>query len=371
MDKRSNADASATGMVNSPNRFKLAVFGLNVSNGCSVTSAEGAFSGRWDDAKALAQSADRLGFEALVSVARWRGFGGAVNFNDHAFDTISWAAGLAAVTERIQLFSTVHVPTIHPVRMAKAAATIDHISHGRFGLNIVAGWNAGEIGMFGTPQKEHDERYAVSAEWIEVIRRLWTEDSFDYEGRFYSVPGAHSEPRPVQKPGPVVMCAGASTAGSDFAAAHADCQFINIFGLDGLKERVTGLKAYAREKYGRDIRIFTTTYMMCRDTEEEARAYYDHVVNQKGDWEGARNLVRGLLPNVENAVGNDAMVASLIAGYAGFPLIGTPDQVVAGMQALSDAGIDGVTLSWVDYAEGLDQMERLILPRMRAAGLRV
>lgn len=365
-----SASTSGFGMVGSPNKFKLAVFGLNVSNGCSVTAAEGVFSGKWEDAKALALTADRIGIEALVSVARWRGFAGATNFNDHSYDTLTWAAGLAAVTDRIQIFSTVHVPTVHPVRMAKAAATIDAISGGRFGLNIVAGWNAGEIGMFGTPQKEHDERYAVSAEWIDIIRRLWTEDTFDYEGKYYSVPGGHSEPKPIQRPGPIVMCAGASKAGSDFAAEHADCQFIGTMGIEGLKERVAGLKKDAREKYGKDIRVFTTTYIMCRDTEQEARDYYQYAVNEKGDWEGARNLVRGMLPNVENAVGDDAMVASLIAGYGGFPLIGTPDQVVAGMKDLSDAGLDGVTVSFVDYQDGLSRMERDILPRMQAAGLR-
>lgn len=361
---------STTGMVNSTNKFKLAVFGLNVSGGCAVTSAEGAFTGDWDYAKGIAQTADRLGIEALVSVARWRGFGGQTNFNDRAFDTLSWAAGMAGVTENIQLFATVHVPTIHPVRLAKSAATIDHISHGRFGLNIVAGWNASEIGMFGTPQKEHDERYAVSAEWMTVIRRLWSEDTFDFDGRYYTIPAAHSEPKPIQKPAPVVMCAGASKAGSEFAAEHADCQFIGIMGMDGLAERVAGLKRHAREKYGRDIKLFTTTYVMCRDTEQEAKEYYDYVVNQKGDWDGARNLVRGLMPNVENAVDNDAMIASLIAGYGGFPLIGTPDQVVSGMQALSDAGVDGVTLSWVNYREGIANLESDILPRMRAMGLR-
>ena len=361
----------AYGLAHSPNPFKLAVFGLNVSNGCSVTSAEGTFTGAWDDAKALAQTADRLGLEAMVSVARWRGFGGAVNFNDWSLDTIAWAAGLAAVTERIQLFSTVHVPTIHPVRMAKMAATIDHISHGRFGLNIVAGWNAGEIAMFGAAQKEHDERYAVSAEWIDIIRRLWTEDHFDYEGRYFSVPGAHSEPRPIQKPGPTVMCAGASKAGNEFSAKHADCQFISIQGLEGLKARTQSLKDYARQQYGREVKLFTNCYIMCRDSEQEARDYYHYVVHEKGDWEGVRNLVRGLLPNVENATDDDAMLASLIAGYGGHALIGTPDQVVAGLRALWESGLDGVTLSWVNYVDGLQQLEGLLLPRMQAAGLRI
>lgn len=365
------AKPAGGGLLGSSNPFKLAIFGLNVSHGCSVTDAEGTFTASWDEALALAQRADRLGIEALISVARWRGFGGVVNFNDRSLDTIAWAAGLAAATHSIQLFSTVHVPTIHPVRMAKAAATIDHISHGRYGLNIVAGWNEGEIAMFGSAQREHDERYAVSAEWIDAIRRMWTEDQFDFNGRFFNIPGAHSEPKPVQRPGPTVMCAGASRAGSDFAARHADCQFITIDGLAGLQARVDALKNHARQAYGREVALFTSTYIMCRDTEQEARDYYDYVVHEKGDWQGARNLIRGLLPNVENAVDNDAVAAGLIAGYGGHPLIGTADQIVDGMKALKAGGLDGITMSWVDYAAGLDQYERELLPRLQEAGLRL
>ena len=362
--------AKVSGLANSPNPFKLAVFGLNVDHGCSMTAAEGVFTGDWEESKTLAQTADRIGLEALISVARWRGFGGTTNFNDISFDTIAWAAALAPITESIQIFSTVHVPTIHPVRMAKAAATIDHVSQGRYGLNIVAGWNPGEIAMFGALQKEHDERYAVAGEWIEAIRRMWTEDTFDFAGKYFTIPAAHSEPKPLQQPAPTVMSAGASIAGSDFAAQHADCQFISLLGVDDLRARTTGLKEYARRNYQRDVKIFTTTYIMCRDTEQEARDYFDHVVHECGDWEGARNMVRGLLPNVENIEDNSAMLEGLIAGYAGHPLIGTPDQVVDGMKALAESGIDGVTLSWVNYAHGLDQLENELLPRMKAVGLR-
>ena len=192
----------------SPNRLKLGVFGLNVSSGCAMTSAPDTLRIEWAESLRIARAAEAAGIEALVPVARWRGFGGATNFNHRSFETLTWAAGLAAATERIGIFATVHVPTVHPVRAAKEIATIDHISGGRFALNIVAGWNEPEIRMFGVSQREHDRRYAYADEFTALLKRLWTENDFDFAGDFFNVPGAYSEPKPVQRPWPLIMSAG-------------------------------------------------------------------------------------------------------------------------------------------------------------------
>ncbi|MEW6632908.1 MAG: LLM class flavin-dependent oxidoreductase [Pseudomonadota bacterium] len=126
-------------LLSDENRFKLAVFAANVSGSTAVTNAPGRIQVTWDESRAIAQLADRLGFDAIIPVARWKGFEGPIRQNDRSFETMTWAAGIAAITERIQVFATVHVPTVHPVRMAKEIVTIDHISNGRVGLNIVAG----------------------------------------------------------------------------------------------------------------------------------------------------------------------------------------------------------------------------------------
>jgi dimethylsulfone monooxygenase len=120
----------------------------------------------------------------------------------------------------------VHVPTVRPVRTAKEAATIDYIAGGRFTLNLVAGWNADEIRMFGAPQLDHHSRYALADEWLRLAKRLWTENDFDFAGRFFDVPAAYSEPKPVQQPWPAIMSAGNSPAGRDFAARHAEINFL-------------------------------------------------------------------------------------------------------------------------------------------------
>jgi len=364
---------SSNPLLGSPNRLKLGVFGVNVSNGCAMTDMPESLKAEWKESVAIAQAAEAAGIEAMIPVARWRGMGGSVNFNHRNFETFSWAAGLAAVTEKIAVFATFHVPTVHPVRAAKEVATIDHISDGRFCLNMVAGWNDIEIGMFGVPQKEHDERYEYAEDWVSVCKDLWTKSGdFDYSGKYFSVPNAYSEPKPVQDPFPVLMSAGNSERGQHFAAKHCDVNFVVAPDIETCGQIAAQVKKLARETYGRDIMVFGQGYIVCRDTEEEAVAYRDKYVRDKGDWQGVRNLLDTLVPNSQSALGDgwESMAANLIAGYGAIPLVGTADQVVAGMKQFADAGLDGISISWVDYLAGLDQFNKVLRPKLVAAGLR-
>lgn len=360
-------------LAHSPNRLKLAVFGLNVSGGCAMTTAEGTLKVEWQESVRITRAAEDAGFEAVIPVARWRGFGGKTNFNHRSFETLTWAAGLAAVTQRIAIFATVHVPTIHPVRAAKEAATVDHIANGRFGLNLVAGWNEDEMRMFGGSQREHDERYAFADEWTTVIKRLWAETEFDFTGRFFTIPRAYSEPKPVQRPYPLIMNAGNSPAGRDFSARQADLTFILGPDLSTLADTCAAVKRLARERYGREVAVFTQAYVVCRATEEEARKYYHYYIYEKGDWQAVRNLLDVLIPNSQSALGAqyEAMAANMIAGYGALPLVGTPAQVVMGMRELAEAGFDGLTLCWVNYDEGVRQYYYELRPLLIQAGLRV
>ena len=369
----SRKSRSTNPLISSPNRLKLGVFGVNVSNGCAMTDMPESLKAEWSESVAVAQAAEACGIEAIIPVARWHGMGGNVNFNHRNFDPFTWAAGLAAVTKNIGIFATFHVPTVHPVRAAKEVATIDHISGGRFCLNMVAGWNDKEINMFGVPQRGHDERYEYAEDWVNVCKDLWTKEGFfDYAGPYFDVPNAYSEPKPVQNPHPVLMSAGNSERGQHFAAKHCDVNFVVAPNIETAGQIAAGVKKLARETYGRDILVFGQGYIVCRDTEEEAVAYRDKYVKEKGDWEGVRNLLDTLVPNSESALGAgwESMASNLIAGYGAIPLVGTADQVVAGMKQFSDAGLDGISISWVDYLAGLDQFDKVLRPKLIAAGLR-
>lgn len=358
-------------LVTSPHRLKLAVFGLNVSGGCSITKAPGTLQINWAESKRIAQMADQAGFDALIPVARWKGMGGEVNFNHRNFEPFTWAAGLAACTERIGLFSTCHVPTVHPVRLAKEFATVDHISGGRFGLNIVAGWNEKEIGMFGAPQAEHDARYDYADDWANLLKALWsTEGEFDYDGPHFNCPGAYSEPKPLQKE-PLIMSAGNSPRGQQFAATHAHLNFIHAADVAAAGAIAKDVKKTAAD-LGRAMQFFGQCYIICRETQAEAEAYQRHVIEEMGDWEGVRKMLDVLIPNSQSALGDqwEARAGHMIAGYGALPLVGTPDQIVEKLAAFSEQGLAGTTVSWINYEEGIDQYQRLLLPRLVEAGLR-
>lgn len=364
---------SGNPILASGNKLKLGLFGLNVSGGCSMIDRPETLRVDWDETVRIGQLADRIGFEAIIPVARWKGMGGKVNFNHRNFETFTWAAGLSAVTHRSAIFATFHVPTVHPVRAAKEVATIDHISRGRFGLNIVAGWNYKEIGMFGIEQREHDTRYDYADDWIAMCKELWTrEGEFDYEGPFFRSPGLYSEPKPVQRPWPAIMSAGNSARGQRFAARHADVNFVVAQDTAQAGEIARNGRRIASEEFGRRMQVFGQAYIVCRETEAEARDFIRECVEKQGDWEGVRNLLDILIPNSQSALGAgwEALAANLIAGYGAIPLVGTAEQVVDGLLAFSNAGLDGVTLSWIDYEAGLRHFESELLPMMRQAGLR-
>jgi dimethylsulfone monooxygenase len=363
-----------TPVLNDENSLKLGIFGINLRGGVTLADVEGNVQGTWEENLRLARWADRLGLDAVVPIARWRGYGGAANLGDRSFETFTWATGLMAATERIQAFATIHVPLAHPVMVAKMAATADHISGGRLGLNIVAGWHTEELAMFGLDQREHDERYAVADEWARVLKQLWTtEGEADFRGRWFDVRAGFSEPKPVQKPYPVVMNAGTSPAGRRFAARHSDLIFAGLTSLETAPRQIAEIKALARAG-GREIRVFGRGHVVCDDTDSAAQARYTAIHRERADLAGARNVVRINVPNSQSAdwegLEMQRIVEGMVAGFWALPLVGTPDRIVETILDLHAAGVDGLALSWPDFDEGLAQLEAAILPRLVEAGLR-
>jgi alkanesulfonate monooxygenase SsuD/methylene tetrahydromethanopterin reductase-like flavin-dependent oxidoreductase (luciferase family) len=368
-------DKSRSPVLNDENQLKLGIFGINMRGGVTLSPIEGMVEGTWEENLRLGRWADRIGIDAIVPIARWRGYGGEANLGDRSFETFTWATGLLAATERTQIFSTVHVPIVHPALAAKMMATADHISGGRIGLNIVAGWNPEEMSMFGMTQREHDERYLVADEWAQVIKQLWTvTGERDFDGEYFKVPGGFSEPKPLQQPYPVIMNAGTSPAGREFAAKHSDLIFAGLTTLDTAQAQVEEIKALARDKYDREIKVFGRAHVVCRDSEAAAKAEYDRVHKEVADKEGAKNIVRLNMPNSQSAdwesLKMEQILEGTVAGLWALPAVGTPDQVTQQLLDLHEAGLDGIAFSWPDFDEGLAQLEESILPRLVEAGVR-
>jgi alkanesulfonate monooxygenase SsuD/methylene tetrahydromethanopterin reductase-like flavin-dependent oxidoreductase (luciferase family) len=356
--------------------FKIGVFCLNISGGASMTRANG---GRltWDFNQRIAQQVDEWGWDFLLPLGRWRGLGGETNPNGAQFEVMTWAAGLAALTKQITVCSTVQVPIMHPILAAKQAATIDHISSGRYAINLVAGWNGKEFAMFGIEQLPHDERYDAAAEWLTVMQRLWEVGADpNFEGKYYSIEDGYLEPKPLQQPGIPIISAGQSKKGMEFALTRADYIFTSGHNLEEMQKQVDKIDAAKAALGGSSTRLVGHSPVVVADTEAEAKRYWEWAVDELGDFRAAESVARGMIAGGNQSVEINPDVLkefsrALISGWAGMPLVGTAEQVADQIVKLHAMGMSGAGLTWFDYETGIPQFQAEVVPLLEQAGVRL
>ncbi len=363
--------AASRSPLHGPNPFKLGVFAENADGGLALTTVPERWRADWDDIAAAAQMADRAGLEFILPIARWKGYGGETDARGKSFETLTHGAGLAALTQRIGIFSTVHVPLVHPVFAAKAIATIDHISHGRAGVNIVCGWNQPEFDMFGVTSG--DDRYAQGLEWHTILARLLAGgEPFDFSGKYYQCKGVVGAPGLVGRVLPETMSAAFSPPGRDFAARTSDFLLTTYQDRDSGARDIADIAARAAV-HGRALGVFATSHVVVRETRDEAEAYYHRYAVELADHAAVDNHMR---MKKEMAHSYDPSVFDLyrkrFAGGTGtYPLVGTPEQVVAEMVEMHRIGFAGTTLTFVNFRDELPFFIARVLPLMVEAGLRL
>jgi alkanesulfonate monooxygenase SsuD/methylene tetrahydromethanopterin reductase-like flavin-dependent oxidoreductase (luciferase family) len=359
------------------NALKIGLFGANCSSGRSATKVPERWSANWPECLALARLADEAGLDFMLPIARWKGYGGDTDFHGHSLETITWAVGLLGATKRITVFGTVHAPLFHPLIAAKEFVTADHIGEGRVGVNIVCGWNEGEFDMFGVTLREHDQRYDYAQEWIDVVKAAWERDgSFDYAGEFFKLDVVRAYPKPYGGTRPMMMNAGSSGAGQAFALRNCDAFFVASQGtrksLAGNAVKVKEVKG-AAQAIGRDIEVFTVGQVICRPTQKEAEDYYQHVNIENADW-GAidgmlanKSITPQTIPPEEYEAKRRYFAATSVGGY---PFVGTPDRIAEELTIISQAGVRGIGLSFVNYLAEVPYFCDEVLPRLQRAGVR-
>ena len=359
------------------NALKIGVFGANCSSGRSATKVPERWSASWPDCLKLARLADQAGIDFMLPIGRWKGYGGDTDFHGSTLETVTWAAGLLAATERITVFGTVHAPLFHPLIAAKEFVTADHIGQGRFGLNLVAGWNEGEFEMFGVQQRDHETRYEFAEEWLDAVKRAWSDPgTFDFKGKFLKLSAVRAYPKPYGGARPLIMNAGSSGTGQAFALRNCDAFFTatsaSRASLDANAKKVEEVKSQARD-LGREIEVYTIGQVICRPTQSEADEYYQHALIDNADWGAIESMLalRNITPQntspEEYAAKRQFFAAKSIGGY---PFVGTPDQVAEELGNLSKAGVRGVAVSFVNYLHELPYFSDEVLPRLARRGVR-
>jgi dimethylsulfone monooxygenase len=356
------------------NRLKIGLFGPNCSSGRAVTVIPERWSGSWADNLKLARLADDGGIDFLLPIARWKGYGGDTDYQGATLETMTWAAGLLASTKRLTVFGTVHAPLFNPVIAAKECVTADHIGGGRFGLNLVVGWNEGEFEMFGVEQREHELRYEYAQEWIDVLKLAWSAPGdFDFSGKYLNLKSVRAKPKPIGGTRPLIMNAGTSPTGRAFAVQNCDAFFMQASRTS--IEETAALVQKAKDlgnAHGHDIGVYSVGVVTCRRTRKEAEDYYQYAIVENADYSAIDRILamKDITPQTRGIEEFNRQRKFYANGMGGLPLVGDPDHIAKSLADLSGAGLTGLGVSLVNYLDELPFFLDEVMPRLERAGVR-
>jgi pyrimidine oxygenase len=350
-------------------KIELGVFLPIGNNGFMVSATAPQYAPSFEMNKQIAMRAEEFGFDFIFSMSKWRGFGGTTHFWDTTLESVTLMTALAAVTSRIGIIATMQPILFPPAVAAKMAATIDDVSKGRFGINVVTGSFLDEFDQMGIlPPDYAIHRYRYAEEWLQVIKRLWTEDSVSFDGEWFHLRDCRSSPRPVQKPHPFLVCAGTSDEGMRFTAKEGNYSFLGGVTVEHTKQLSRRMKDIASE-YGRDVKTATTILPMIAESLGAAEKQWE--VFQDGvDREAIANIAGySRQKNRQSGLNRIAKMERDIS-FAGRITLGTPQTLADYIEALAvDGGLDCIQLLFVDYIKGLETFHAEVMPLLKRRGL--
>ena len=313
----------------------------------------------WQYVSRLARRSEEIGFDITLIAELF--LNDIKGIDAPSLDAWSTAAALAAVTERLELMVAVR-PTFHnPATLAKQAANIDRISNGRLALNVVSSWWKDEARRYGVRFDEHDDRYARTAEWLQVLDGVWREPRFSFEGRYYTVDETVLEPKPVRLPRPAIYAGGESEAAKSLITRTCDAYAMHGDPAERVIPKIADIRA-RREALGLPPMQFAmAAYFIVRESESAARRELERITNvQPGspgyanyqDWIEHTQLEQRV--SLEDySVSNRGLRANLV---------GTPEQVAERVSALSAAGVNVLLLQCSPQLEEMERFAETVIP---------
>jgi len=315
----------------------------------------------WEYASRLARRSEEIGFD-LTLIAE-------LNLNDikgvdaPALDAWSTAAALAAVTKRLELMVAVR-PTFHsPALLAKQAANVDHIAGpGRLSLNVVSSWWADEAKKYGVHFEQHDDRYARTAEWLEVVDQMWKRDHFSFSGNYYHVEDSILQPKPISQPRPVIYAGGESEAAKELISERCDAFVMHGDPPDRIRSKIADMSERREEKGLGPMSFGVAAYSIVRDTEREAQKELERITDVKQCAAGYNNYQQWLAgTKLDQHVSLEDYSVSNRGLRSG--LVGTPRQVAERIAEFEAAGVDLLLLQCSPQFEEMERFAESVIPR--------
>jgi pyrimidine oxygenase len=352
-------------------RMQLGVFIPIGNNGWLISTTSPQYKPSFDLNRTIVEKAERFGFDFALSMIKLHGFGGPSQFWDYNLESFTLMAGLAAVTTRIQLFATCAVLTMPPPIAARMAVTIDSISHGRFGVNLITGWQRREYTQMGIwPGSEHyRRRYDYCTEYVTIMKELWETGHSDFKGDFFQMDDCRCLPMPSTKI--PIICAAQSDAGTRYAARYVDYNFCGSGGVNQpqlLVPSVARLVAAAKES-GRVCGALILQMIIADETDEAAMAKWEHykagadleaLAYRDEQAQDDPSQDPYAQPNRRRTMGIDKLPTNqgvLVGSYA------TVARLLDEMAEIP--GVQGVMMTFDDFVIGMEQFGTRILPLMR------
>jgi len=317
----------------------------------------------------VVQKAEAFGFDFALSMIKLHGFGGKTEFWDHGLESFTLMAALASVTERIRLYASTAVLTLPPAMVARMAATIDDVSGGRFGVNIVSGWHKVEYSQMGLWPGDHHfgRRYDYSTEYVRVMKELWETGHSDFRGEYFQMEACKLSPRPKQKI--PLVAAGQSDRGMEFAARYCDFNF--ALG-EGVNEPTKAASVPARmlehaRRAGRDVGSYMLYMVIADETDAAAMAKWD-LYNAGADKDALAHMLGKAAE--DTALSDTSMAASFLRATSPVnfnmgTLVGSYANVARMLDEVATMpGVKGIMLTFDDFLAGMDAFGRRIQPLM-------
>ena len=350
--------------------MEIGVFIPIGNNGWLLSENAPQYKPTFDLNKQITLSAEKHGLDFVLSMIKLRGFGGKTEFWDHNLESFTLMSGLAAVTSRIKIYATAATLVMPPAIVARMASTIDSISGGRFGVNLVTGWQRPEYSQMGLwPGDEHfANRYDYLAEYATILRELWNTGRSDLKGKYFQMDDCRLSPRPQADV--KLICAGSSNAGMAFSAQYADYNFCFGMGVNtptAFAPTVERMRA-AAEKTGREVSSYVLFMIIADETDEAARAKWESY-KAGADQEAIAWL--GVQGAADTKSGSDTNVRQMADPVSAVninmgTLVGSYETVARLLDEVPTVpGTGGVLLTFDDFVKGVEDFGTRIQPLMK------